>query len=78
MSYCSLEKGSHTWALNEEKSRSFIEKALELGINFFDTANVYSDDASQEVLGRALSQLSNSAESEKFECKENLLAKLTS
>jgi aryl-alcohol dehydrogenase-like predicted oxidoreductase len=38
MSYCSLEKGSHTWALNEEKSRSFIEKALELGINFFDTA----------------------------------------
>ena len=38
MSYCSLEKGSHTGALNEEKSRSFIEKALELGINFFDTA----------------------------------------
>ena len=47
-------------------------------INFFDTANVYSDEASQEVLDRTLSQLSNSAESEKFECKENLLAKVTS
>jgi 1-deoxyxylulose-5-phosphate synthase len=39
-------------ALNEEKSRPFIEKALELGVNFCDTANVYSDQANQEVLGR--------------------------
>lgn len=42
------------WALNEEQSRPFIKKALELGINFFDTADVYTDGASEEVLGRAL------------------------
>jgi len=42
------------WALNEEQSRPFIKKALELGINFFDTADVYADGASEEVLGNAL------------------------
>jgi 1-deoxyxylulose-5-phosphate synthase len=42
------------WALDEEQSRPFIKRALELGINFFDTANVYSNGASEEVLGRAL------------------------
>lgn len=42
------------WALNEEQSRPFIQKALELGINFFDTADVYADGASEEVVGRAL------------------------
>jgi aryl-alcohol dehydrogenase-like predicted oxidoreductase len=42
------------WALNEEQSRPFIQKALELGINFFDTADVYSNGASEEVVGRAL------------------------
>jgi 1-deoxyxylulose-5-phosphate synthase len=42
------------WALNEEESRPFIQKALELGINFFDTANVYSLGASEEVVGAAL------------------------
>jgi aryl-alcohol dehydrogenase-like predicted oxidoreductase len=42
------------WALNEEQSRPFIKKALELGINFFDTADVYTDGASEEVVGRAL------------------------
>jgi aryl-alcohol dehydrogenase-like predicted oxidoreductase len=42
------------WALNEEQSRPFIRKALELGINFFDTADIYSYGASEEVLGRAL------------------------
>jgi 1-deoxyxylulose-5-phosphate synthase len=54
MTYGSPEKGSHTWALDEEQSRPFIQKALELGINFFDTANVYSGGASEGVLGRAL------------------------
>jgi aryl-alcohol dehydrogenase-like predicted oxidoreductase len=44
----------HKWVLNEEHSRPIIKKALELGINFFDTANVYSLGASEEVLGRAL------------------------
>jgi aryl-alcohol dehydrogenase-like predicted oxidoreductase len=44
----------HKWVLNEEDSRPIIRKALELGINFFDTANVYSIGASEEILGRAL------------------------
>ena len=54
MTYGSPEKGSHAWALREEQSRPFIQKALELGITFFDTANVYSGGTSEEVLGRAL------------------------
>jgi aryl-alcohol dehydrogenase-like predicted oxidoreductase len=44
----------HKWVLDEENSRPIIKKALELGINFFDTANVYSLGASEEILGRAL------------------------
>lgn len=44
----------HKWVLDEENSRPIIKKALELGINFFDTANVYSIGASEEILGRAL------------------------
>jgi aryl-alcohol dehydrogenase-like predicted oxidoreductase len=44
----------HKWVLDEESSRPVIKKALELGINFFDTANVYSLGASEEILGRAL------------------------
>jgi len=44
----------HKWVLDEESSRPIIRKALELGINFFDTANVYSIGASEEILGRAL------------------------
>jgi len=54
MSYGVPGRGSHTWSLNEEDSRPFIQKALELGINFFDTANVYSDGTSEEIVGRAL------------------------
>lgn len=42
------------WVLDEETSRPFIQQALEAGINFFDTANMYSDGASEEVVGRAL------------------------
>jgi aryl-alcohol dehydrogenase-like predicted oxidoreductase len=45
------------WALREEESRPFFKRALELGINFFDTANVYSAGASEEVTGRALKAL---------------------
>ena len=44
----------HKWVLNEENSRPVIQKALEMGINFFDTANVYSLGMSEEILGRAL------------------------
>lgn len=54
MSYGVPERGTHPWSLNEEQSRPFIKRALELGINFFDTANVYSDGTSEEIVGRAL------------------------
>ncbi len=47
----------HKWVLDEEHSRPIIQKALELGINFFDTANVYSIGRSEEILGRALKDL---------------------
>lgn len=54
MSYGIPERGSHPWSLPEEQSRPFLQKALQMGINFFDTANVYSDGTSEEILGRAL------------------------
>lgn len=54
MSYGIPERGPHAWTLDEQQSRPFIQKALELGINFFDTANIYSDGTSEEIVGRAL------------------------
>ena len=54
MTYGVPERGTHPWTLNEDKSRPLIKKAIELGINFFDTANVYSDGTSEEIVGRAL------------------------
>ncbi|MFP5077908.1 aldo/keto reductase [Rhizobium sp. YIM 134829] len=54
MSYGEPDRGSHPWTLTEEDSRPFIRKAIELGITFFDTANVYSDGTSEEILGRVL------------------------
>jgi aryl-alcohol dehydrogenase-like predicted oxidoreductase len=54
MSYGNPKRGSHPWTLDEEQTRPFIKQALELGINFFDTANVYSDGSSEEIVGRAL------------------------
>src|SRR5256885_1272040 len=44
------------WVLEEEESRPFIRRALEMGINFFDTADMYSDGVSEEILGRALKE----------------------
>ncbi len=58
MTYGIPERGNHPWTLNEEKSRPLIRRALELGINFFDTANVYSDGTSEEILGRAIRDFS--------------------
>src|SRR3954465_5044669 len=54
MRYGFPDRGAHPWSLDEEKSRPFIKRAIELGINFFDTANVYSDGTSEEILGRAV------------------------
>jgi aryl-alcohol dehydrogenase-like predicted oxidoreductase len=51
--------GGHQWVLDEESSRPVIKKALELGINFFDTANVYSAGTSEEIIGRALKDYAN-------------------
>jgi aryl-alcohol dehydrogenase-like predicted oxidoreductase len=54
MTYGVPERGKHPWTLPEETSRPFLRRALELGINFFDTANSYSDGSSEEITGRAL------------------------
>jgi aryl-alcohol dehydrogenase (NADP+) len=54
MTYGISDRGAHAWTLDEEKSRPLIKQAIELGINFFDTANVYSDGTSEEIVGRAL------------------------
>jgi aryl-alcohol dehydrogenase-like predicted oxidoreductase len=54
MSYGAADSGNHAWSLDEETSRPFIRRALEAGINFFDTANRYSLGSSEEILGRAL------------------------
>ncbi|WP_431935656.1 aldo/keto reductase [Micromonospora sp. RP3T] len=54
MSYGEPGRGTHPWSLPEDHARPFIRQALELGVNFFDTANVYSDGTSEEIVGRAL------------------------
>jgi 1-deoxyxylulose-5-phosphate synthase len=59
MSFGDPEGWVHKWTLDEENSRPIIKKALELGINFFDTANVYSKGISEEILGRALKDYAN-------------------
>jgi aryl-alcohol dehydrogenase-like predicted oxidoreductase len=57
MSYGVPERGNHLWTLGEEESRPFIKKALELGINFFDTANVYAEGTSEEITGQLIKEL---------------------
>lgn len=57
MGFGDSSKWIHDWVLNESDSRSVIKKALDLGINFFDTANVYSLGTSEEYVGRALKDL---------------------
>ena len=54
MTYGVADRGAHEWTLDEEARPPFIKRALEQGINFFDTANVYSDGTSEEIVGRAL------------------------
>ena len=54
MTYGAPDRGAHPWSLSEERSRPFIKQAIEAGITFFDTANVYSDGSSEEIVGRAL------------------------
>ena len=59
MGFGDAERWIHKWVLNEDSSRPIIQKALELGVNFFDTANVYSIGRSEEILGRALKDFAN-------------------
>jgi len=59
MSYGVPDRGGHPWSLDEEQSRPFLRRAVEEGINFFDTANVYSDGTSEEIVGRALRELAS-------------------
>lgn len=54
MTYGLPDRGVHEWTLDEEASRPLIRQALDVGINFFDTANVYSDGTSEEIVGKAL------------------------
>jgi 1-deoxyxylulose-5-phosphate synthase len=59
MSFGVSGQGTHPWTLDEETSGPFIRRAVEAGINFFDTANVYSLGSSEEFLGRALADFAN-------------------
>lgn len=59
MGFGDAERWTHKWVLNEEESRPIIKKALEMGINFFDTANIYSLGVSEEITGRALRDFAN-------------------
>ncbi|PPG83120.1 MULTISPECIES: aldo/keto reductase [unclassified Rathayibacter] len=54
MSFGAPDRGAHGWSMGEEESRTFLRRALDLGITTFDTADVYSDGTSEEFVGRAL------------------------
>ncbi|MEH7402173.1 MULTISPECIES: aldo/keto reductase [Bacillaceae] len=59
MGFGDAKRWIHPWVIDEESSRTIIKKALDLGINFFDTANVYSDGTSEEFVGRAFKDYAN-------------------
>jgi aryl-alcohol dehydrogenase (NADP+) len=59
MSFGTASAGAHEWTLDEATSRPFIRAALDAGINFFDTANVYSAGTSEEIVGRALADFAS-------------------
>jgi 1-deoxyxylulose-5-phosphate synthase len=62
MSYGEPTRGGQPWSLPEDEARPFFARALELGVNFFDTANVYSAGSSEEITGRALRDMANREE----------------
>lgn len=62
MTYGVPERGAHPWTLDEAASRPLIRQAVEKGINFFDTANAYSDGTSEEIVGRALKEFTRREE----------------
>src|SRR5262245_55311615 len=62
LSYGVKAAGDHQWVLNEEAAQPFFKSAIEAGINFFDTANVYSAGTSEEITGRALKRYAKGRE----------------
>ena len=62
MTYGDPGRGTHAWTLPEDESRPLIRQAAEAGINFFDTANVYSNGSSEEIVGRALADFTRREE----------------
>ena len=60
MSYGIPDRGTHQWTLDEGTSNDFIRRAVEAGINFFDTANFYSDGTSEEIVDRKSTRLNSS------------------
>ncbi len=54
MTYGDPNRGNHAWSLPEEESRALLKQAIDLGINFLDTANTYSNGSSEEIVGRAI------------------------
>ena len=59
MSFGTPDRGPHAWTMNEDDSRVIIKSALDEGINFFDTANIYSAGSSEEILGKALNDFAD-------------------
>jgi aryl-alcohol dehydrogenase-like predicted oxidoreductase len=59
MTYGEPSRGHPVWSMGEESSRPLIRRAIEAGVNFFDTANMYSQGSSEEILGRALKDFAN-------------------
>jgi aryl-alcohol dehydrogenase (NADP+) len=62
MSFGDPARGNHSWTLDEDASLPLIRRAVELGVNFWDTANVYSDGSSEEIVGRALREYASREE----------------
>ena len=63
MSYGVPDRGGHPWSSMRSRAAPFISRRVEAGINFFDTANVYSDGTSEEIVGRALRDFASATRS---------------
>jgi aryl-alcohol dehydrogenase-like predicted oxidoreductase len=62
MSFGEPQRGAHPWSIGPDKARPIIRQALDAGINFLDTANVYSDGSSEEIVGQALADFTQREE----------------
>jgi aryl-alcohol dehydrogenase-like predicted oxidoreductase len=62
MSFGDPERGAHPWSIGPDKARPVLRQAFDAGINFLDTANVYSDGSSEEIVGQALADFTHREE----------------